>query len=44
MFVPLLLETHKKAFVLCTKPKFSPEKALVHFTKIFSKKKWIGPM
>jgi hypothetical protein len=27
-----LLETPKKAFIHCTKPKFSPEKALVHCT------------
>jgi hypothetical protein len=32
MFVPLLLETPKKALVHCTKPKV-PEKALVHFAK-----------
>jgi hypothetical protein len=42
MFVPLLLETPKKALVHCTKPKFSPENALlVHCTKpmnIFSRK------
>jgi hypothetical protein len=32
MFIPLLLETPKKALGHCTKPKIYPEKALVHCT------------